>query len=232
MNDETPVEQVAPVVKEAKNRHAPASYPAASLSLCLRKASLSCESDEAIARRDWVSQEDFAKACGYKGFEGNSAPKGLIAALAHFGLIERDAQKRVRLSQELRGSQGSESARAELIAKAIRRPKAHQALLSVFGAQAAPSKSEIAKNLMERMNFAQRPAQIMASNFQEDLALLRSVEPLSAASGSHAGANGEFVERIIAPSGAELSIVSSKPLNAQDWGFIERYMRLKAESAH
>lgn len=211
---------------EKKSRHAPASYPAASLSLCLKKSALALDALPQLKEKAWVSQEEFARACGYKGFDGNSAPKGLIAALSHFGLIDRDAQKRIRFGAELSQALGEDSARSELIVKAVRRPKIHQALFGAFGAQAAPSRQEVGEHLIEKCGFAGRPAQIMASNFLEDLALSRSVEPAAAPALA-----GEFVERIMTPSGAQLSLVADKELSTEDWAYVERFIQLKSGGA-
>lgn len=207
-----------------KLRHTPASYPAASLSLCLKKAALAMEQEPGLKERGWKTQEDFAKACGYKGFDGNSAPKGLIAALTHFGLIERDAQKRIRYTTDLVTGLQEEAARSELIAKAIKRPKIHQALFASFGSKSNPSRQDVSKHLIDRCGFASRPAQIMASNFLEDVALMRSVEP------SKETVSGEFVERISAPSGARLTISSTQKLTSQDIVFLEKYWKLKGET--
>lgn len=210
---------------EKKSRHAPASYPAASLSLCLKKAGLALDALPQLKNKAWVSQEEFAQACGYKGFDGNSAPKGLIAALSHFGLIDRDAQKRIRFGAELSLALQDDEARSELIGKAVKRPKIHQALFGAFGALPSPSRHDVSQHLTEKCDFAGRPAQIMASNFLEDLALSRSVEPAGSSISS------EFVEKILAPSGALLTIASDKELQAQDWVYIERFIRLKGDSA-
>lgn len=207
---------------DKKSRHAPASYPAASLSLCLKKAALALDALPQLKEKAWVSQEEFARACGYKGFDGNSAPKGLIAALSHFGLIDRDAQKRIRFGSELSLALGDEASRSELIGKAVRRPKIHQALFAAFGAQSAPSRQDVGEHLIDKCGFAGRPAQIMASNFLEDLALSRSVEPVGMASASG------VVERIVTPSGAQLSLVSDKELSAEDWAYVERFIQLKS----
>lgn len=209
---------------DKKSRHAPASYPAASLSLCLKKAALALDALPQLKEKAWATQEDFAKACGYKGFDGNSAPKGLIAALSHFGLIDRDAQKRIRFGSELSQALGSESARSELIAKAVRRPKIHQALFSAFGASPSPSRHEVGEHLIDKCDFAGRPAQIMASNFLEDLALSRSVEGPNVAQPPAGGA----LERILTPSGAQLSLISDKELSAEDWAYVERFIQLKS----
>ena len=208
-----------------KSRNTPSSYPAASLGLCLKKAVLALEEMPTLGEipRAWATQNDFALACGYKGFDANSAPKGLIAAMSHFGLIERDAQKRLRFKAELLSAMADDASRGGLIAKAVVRPKFYQALFAVFGAQPAPSRQEVTKHLVEACGFASRPAQIMASNFTEDLALLRSgtASPLAA----------ENVESITTPSGAHVRIAFDRELSAGDLIYIEKFLRLKRESA-
>lgn len=208
-------------MSDHKERHTPSSYPAASLGLCLKKAALALEAMPSLSGvpRAWVSQDALAEACGYKGFGANSAPKGLMAALSHFGLIERDAKKRLRFTAELIAAVSDGDERAGLIAKAVSRPKVHQALFAVFGSQTAPSRQEVAKHLVEERGFARRPAQIMASNFVEDLALSRSV------SSSAAAAN--FVESITTPLGARVRIASDRELTGSDLAYIENFLRLK-----
>lgn len=212
-------------MSDHKLRHTPSSYPAASLGLCLKKAALALEAMPLLSGvpRSWATQDALARACGYKGFDANSAPKGLIAAMSHFGLIERDAQKRLRFKTELIAAMADDDERAGLIAKAVVRPKIHQALLAVFGSQTAPSRQEVTKHLVEVCSFASRPAQIMASNFIEDLALLRSV------SSSPAAAN--FVDSITTPLGAHVRIASDRELTGSDLAYIEKFLRLKRDSA-
>jgi hypothetical protein len=75
---------------------------------------------------------------------------------------------------------------------------------------------------MEACGFASRPAQIMASNFIEDLALLRSV------SGNAAAA--DFVDSVSTPGGAHVRIASDRELTSTDLAFLERFIKLKRES--
>lgn len=210
---------------DSKARHMPSSYPAASLGLCLKKAAMAADAVPALVGvpRLWATQDGFALACGYKGFDANSAPKGLIASMFHFGLVERDAQKRLRYKSELMSALADENARADLISKSVKRPKIHQALFSVFGSQTSPSRQEVSKHLIEACGFATRPAQIMASNFIEDLALLRSV--------ANAPSAANFVDSVCTPSGAQVRIAADRELNAGDLAFIEKFLRLKRESA-
>lgn len=209
---------------ESKTRRMPSSYPATSLGLCLRKASMAVESMPSLQRvpRVWATQDEFAKACGYKGFDANSASKGLIAAMSHFGLIERDSLKRLRFKPELISALNNDDDRAQLIAKVVKRPKIHQALFAIFGSQTSPSRQDVTKHLAEACGFAGRPSQIMASNFIEDLALLRSVATVAAAA--------EHVDSLTTPSGAHIRIASDRELSSTDLAFIEKYLRLKRES--
>lgn len=205
-------------------RHMPSSYPAASLGLCLEKASLALDALPALGSvpRSWVTPDVLAQACGYKGFETNSAPKGLIAAMSHFSIVERSTDKKLRFKPELLSALAEESARAELIAKAFKRPKVYQTLFALFGSQTSPSRQDVTKHLTEACGFATRPAQIMASNFIDDLALRRSVDNVLS--------TADFVDSISTPSGTHVRIASDRELTAGDLVYVENFLRLKRDS--
>ena len=199
------------------------SYPAVSLGSCLKKSQCALESLPSLSGvpRAWVTRKDLAQAFGYKGFEDNSAPKGLLSAMTHFGLLECDAQKRVRFVAELIAALSDEDEKASFISKVVVRPKIHQALFAEFGSQIKLSRQQVAKHLTETCGFSARPAQMMAFNFIEDAALLRSISSTPAAA--------RYVESITTPQGARVRVASDQELTSSDLAYIEKVLRLKRE---
>lgn len=195
------------------------SYPAASLALCLRKAAQAAEALPALVGmpRGWATQDEMARALGYKGFEENSAPKGLVASLRHFELAERRADKRLRFKAELVSALADPDARARLIWQAWRRPAAYQALSALCAEDAAPPRQDLAQHLVDALGFRARPAALMAGNFLEDLALARSVR-------AHVEAC-DFLIGFSTPSGVGVRMASDRELSAGDYAYLEKALR-------
>lgn len=202
-----------------KNERQRASYPAASLALCLRKAAQAAQALPALVGipRGWATQDEMAQAFGYKGFVGNSAPKGLIAALRHFELVERGGDKRLRFKAELVSALADVDARARLIWQVWRRPSAYQALRALCAEDAEPARQDLAQHLIDVRGFRTRPAALMAGNFLEDLALARSVS-------SHVEAS-DFLIGFSTPSGTAVRLASDRELTSSDYAYLEKALQ-------
>lgn len=204
------------VVKSQRQR---ASYPAASLALCLKKSGQAAQALPSLTSipRGWATQNEMAQALGYKGFEENSAPKGLIAALRHFELVESGGGKRLRFKAELVSALADVDARARLIWQAWRRPAAYQALRALCADDAEPERQDLAQHLIDTRGFHARPAALLAGNFLEDLALARSVR-------THVEAS-DFLIGFSTPSGASVRLASDRELSSSDYAYLEKSLR-------
>ena len=202
----------------SKSRHASSSYPAASLSFCLKKAALANETLPGLTQgipRLWAPQDVFSKACGYSGFETNSAAKGLIASLTHFGLIE-NSQKKIRYRPDLISALIDENSLSILVKKCVKKPKIYQELIETHQKKFL-CKDEIKKDLIELYNYAPRSAQILSANFIEDLALLKSVSTQKEAF--------SFTRTFKTPTGTCVTISSDKLLTKEDVAFISQHLK-------
>lgn len=227
-------------MEEKRGRGKPSSYPAISLSLCLKKAKAMLEG---MARSDkYLPAEDFANLAGYSGFARNSAPKGFLAALSHFGLVEREPRtKAIRFSQGLRSLAWEErSQKAVVVGEALIRPQKYQLLLKSFEG-AAPTREEC-ERLLREDGLTERPAKMLAGFFIADLALAESLgvnweDPLSAktpqksrpAGGRRAG--DSWREQISLPSGAKMEMSFDNAPKKEDWDFVSEFATLKSSTA-
>lgn len=173
--------------------------------------------------RAWASPAELARACGYKGYGDNSAPKGIFGSMVHFDLVERGSDKKMRLRPEVVSALADEGARARLISLAIKRPAIHQALLARFGGGTIPARNEVAQHLMDDRGFASRPAQIMSGNFLDDLKLARSVE--------HRAEALEFMVAFSTPSGARVILASDQALDEADLVYLEQCLSERRQAA-
>jgi hypothetical protein len=207
-------------------RAKPASYPAVSLSLCLKKARAMIEAQGREQADRYQSAKTLARLAGYKGFENNSAPKGFLAALSHFGLLEKDPGTReARLARELRELDWSNEAQlAAVVARAMRRPSIHQAALREFGATRMPERDEL-RAFLVRKGLSERPASVLAACMLDDWALAAScgaakrLDRWAREEGSERsmGDAPRASRRVQLPSGNEASISFAEAPSESDW---------------
>lgn len=222
---------------QPNGRAKPASYPAVSLSLCLKKARSILEAQGPEAAGAFQNAADIAQLAGYKGYESNSAPKGFLAALSHFGLLEKDpGSRQARLTRELRELDWTnESDISAVVSRALRRPAIHQATLREFGSARIPEREPL-RQFLERRGLSERPAAVLAACMLDDWALAiscgagRKLDGFprgGAVDGAPVGQERALIEarRVTLPSGNEARIVFSLPPSEDDWRGVKASIR-------
>jgi len=219
------------------SRAKPASYPAVSLSLCLKKARSIIEAQGADAAGEFQSPAVIASLAGYKGYESNSAPKGFLAALGHFGLLEKDpASRQARLARELRELDWTrEGEISALVSRALRRPAIHQATLREFGSARVPDR-EALRSFLERRGLSARPAGVLAACMLDDWAMaigcgagrkLDGFPQGAVMDGAPVGQERAWIEarHVSLPSGNHARIIFDLPPSEDDWRGVKGSIR-------
>ncbi len=214
----------------SSSRAKPTNYPALSLRLCLDKALAMI--DAMPDAEVFLPVEEFAALAGYEGFNTNSAPKGFVAALRHFGLLEKQPTTRnLRLAAAVRAAAGAGRERlARLVAESVARPACYQAMFRRFAV--LPGRAAVEQALTAD-GMGARQARLIAGAFLQDWALAESlgVKPgalLPEAANDAAEPTGGACESILLPAGTSLRLVFSGIPTAEQWKFLRDYAALKA----
>jgi hypothetical protein len=196
--------------------------PAVALAFCLAKVIQAVDALPALrgVPRLWARRDEFARACGYEGLDANSAAKGLLAALSHFGLVETRLGQ-LRLRPELIEALSSKAARARLIVKAARTPALHRRAFDFLSSDPEASQTDLLAWL-QAQGVGARASLGLEANLRRDFDLWKSAAARPRAS--------EQALEIALPGGGSAALCSAQEFSDADWAAVEAFARARRSS--